>query len=81
MATHIRATLGSHVPAGASGYQVHLGDLLPHAAAAMKSTPVSTNQQHLPLWRKQRAVARLRASGSQGRRGTALPIARSAKNP
>ena len=66
-----------HAPAGASGYQVHLGDILPNATAAIKSTLVTTSPWHLPqLWQKQqKAVAKLRASGSQGHLGTALQIA------
>ena len=69
--------MGTHVPAGASGYQVHLGDILPNATTAIKSTLATTSPWHLPqLWQKQqKAVAKLRASGSQGRLGTALQIA------
>ena len=83
VATHIQATMGTHVPAGVSGYQDHLGDILPHAPAAINSTPVTTSQQHLPApWRRQqRAVAKLRASGSQSRLGTAPQTAWSASNP
>lgn len=71
------ASYGYSCATGASGYQVHLGDILPNATAAIKSTLATTSPWHLPqLWQKQqKAVAKLRASGSQGRLGTALQIA------